>query len=139
MNIDFHSALGRTALEQLQNEQVLWMTTVSASGTPQPNLVWFLYDHGDVVIYTRPDAIRLKNIARNSQVSLNFNSDDVGGAMTVLTGIAVVEPSIPRVVDNPAYLQKYADAITGIGHTPQSMSDTYSVPIRIDLRKLRGF
>lgn len=139
MSIDFSTPFGQKVQQQLEQEQVIWLTTTSASGTPQPNLVWFLYQDGDVVVYTKPDALRLKNITNSPHVSLNFNSDAGGHEMTVLTGTAMVEPSVPNVAANDAYVQKYAEGIAAIGHTPQSMSDEYSVPIRITLRKARGW
>ena len=35
-------------------------------------------------------------------------------------------------------MQKYAEHIERIGHTPESFGDDYSVPVRIELTKLRG-
>lgn len=140
MGIDFSSDHGQRALRQLQNEQVVWMTTVgSSSQTPQPNLVWFQYLDGDVILYTKPDAARLRNIEVNPHVSLNFDSGENGEQMTIFTGTAVVDPSVPAVVLNPEYIEKYALGLEFIGQTAQSMSDEYSVAIRITLEKLRGW
>lgn len=139
MNIDFSSAFGARVQEQLLNEQVCWLTTVGASDTPQPNLVWFLYQDEAVLMYTKPDAIRLKNIVRNNRVAINFNSDEDGHAMTVITGTATVDETVPPAIENSAYLEKYADGIKAIGLTPESFAREYSVPIRIEIRKVRGW
>lgn len=140
MSIDFSSDHGQRALRQLHDEQVVWLTTVGASSqTPHPNLVWFQYLDGDVILYTKPDAARLRNIEKYPHVSLNFDSAENGEQMTIFTGTAVVDPSIPSVALNPEYVEKYARGLEFIGQTAQSMSDEYSVPIRIKLEKLRGW
>ena len=140
MSIDFKSEFGRKALEQLQNEHAMWLTTVGAkSGTPQPNVIWFLYQDGDVIIYTKPGYQRLENIAKNPKVSLNFNHMEDGESMTIFTGTAVIDPATKSVIDNPEYVEKYERGMDQIGTTPEAMSDDYSVPIRITLEKLRGW
>lgn len=137
--VDFSSGNGPRIKEQLDQELVVWMTTISASGTPQPNLVWFLWEADSVLIYTQPNAVRLKNLERNNRVALNFNSDTTGSEMSILTGTASVNDVAPRAVDNPAYLEKYNEGIGNLGSTPESFSDAYSVAIRIVPEKIRGF
>ena len=44
MQIDTSSSFGRRVVERLENEHVVWLTTVAADGTPQPSPVWFLWD-----------------------------------------------------------------------------------------------
>ena len=140
MSIDFKSDFGKKALEQLQNEHAVWLTTVGAkSGTPQPNVIWFLYQDGDVIIYTKPGYQRLENIAKNPKVSLNFDSTEDGESMTIFTGTAVIDPATKSIIDNPEYIQKYEHGMDHIGTTPQAMSDDFSVPIRTTLEKLRGW
>jgi PPOX class probable F420-dependent enzyme len=140
LSIDFTTGHGPRALDQLNDEHVIWMTTVgSLSATPQPNLVWFLYQDGDVIVYTKPDAARLTNIARNPRVSLHFNSPEDGEQMTIFTGTAVIDPAIKAVINNTEYLEKYERWLEYIKTTPQAMSEEYNVPIRISLDKLRGW
>lgn len=140
MGIDFTSEFGQKALAQLQNEHVVWLTTIGASSnTPQPNVVWFLYQDDDVIVYTKPGYQRLTNIATNPRVSLNFNTPEDGEAMTVLTGTALIDPATKSVINNTEYVEKYERWLEHIGNTPQAMSDEYNVPIRIKLDKLRGW
>lgn len=140
MGIDFSSEFGQKALKQLQDEHVVWLTTVGASSnTPQPNVIWFLYQDGDVIMYTQPGYQRLKNIARNPRVSLNFNSPEDGEAMTIFTGTAEIDNNIKPVAQNPEYVEKYARWMELIDTTPEKMSAEYTVAIRIRLDKLRGW
>lgn len=140
MSIDFTTEFGKKALEQLHSEHIVWLTTVGASSdTPQPNVIWFLYQDGDVILYTQPGYQRLKNIAKNPRVSLNFDSQEDGEQMTIFTGTAEVDESIPPVAENAAYVEKYARGMVTIDSSPEKMSAEYTVPIRIRLEKLRGW
>ena len=86
--IDFTTKLGVSAAKRLQTEHVIWLTTTSSDGTPQPNPVWFYWDGESILIYSQPASVKLGNIRRNPKVSLNFNADEEGGSIIVLTGVA---------------------------------------------------
>jgi len=135
--IDFTTELGLRASKRLIDEYILWLTTVSSAGTPQPNPVWFYWDGKALLIYSQPSAHKLKNIAHNPKVSVNFNADDEGGDVIVLTGSASLQKKPPQ--HDPRYIQKYRDHIPQIGLTPESFAASYSIPIRVSLAKLRGF
>ena len=134
--IDFTTKLGVSAAKRLQAEQVIWLTTTSLNGTPQPNPVWFYWDGERILIYSQPASVKLGNIRRNPKVSLNFNSDEEGGSIIVLTGVASLDEH-PK--HDSRYIEKYREAIPKIGHTAESLAAAYSVQIRILPSKLRGF
>jgi PPOX class probable F420-dependent enzyme len=139
MQIDTSTDFGKRATRRLREEEVIWLTTVRRDGTPQPTPVWFLWDGGEtVLIYSRPNQQKERNIARNAHVSLNFN-DDRGGNVVVLTGTAELVTDVPAVQNNPAYVQKYDAAITRIGMNRDSFANAYSQAIRVTLTALRGF
>ena len=138
-SIDFTTEFGQRALNRLENEQVIWMTTTSKSGAPQPSPVWFVWEDGNVLIYSQPNTPKVRGIERNSRVSLNFNSTHSGGDVVVFSGSAEIlgtEPSSDRIA---AYQAKYGSSIVGLDHTPESFAADYSVAIRVTLEKLRGF
>jgi PPOX class probable F420-dependent enzyme len=74
------SEFGRRAARRLKEERLAWLTTVSPKGTPQPVPVWFLWD-GDasILLYSRPDKPKLRNITENPRVSLHLDGDGMGG------------------------------------------------------------
>ncbi|MCA9833404.1 MAG: TIGR03667 family PPOX class F420-dependent oxidoreductase [Thermomicrobiales bacterium] len=139
MAIDFSTDHGQRVLQQLENEQVIWLTTVARSGTPQPNPVWFQYVDGDIFIYTPADAKRLKNIVENNRVSLNFNTAPDGEDVTVITGRIHWDDAFPKVIDNPAYLEKYAEGIKALGWSNEKMSADFPVVLRVHPENLRGW
>lgn len=137
MQIDTSSSFGRRVLERLQSEQVVWLTTVSTDGTPQPSPVWFLWDGQQVLMYSMPRAPKLRHIQANPRVALNFDSDE-GGDVVILTGDARIVESEPAAHQTPAYLEKYRQGIGDIGMNPETFAQAYSVPVRITPTRLRG-
>jgi len=135
--IDLTSKLGVHVAKRLQEEHILWLTTVAADGTPQPNPVWFYWDGKTIHVRSQPNSHKLKNITRNSKVSVNFQADKEGGDVAVLTGDATIDMNPPD--PDPKYIEKYREAIPSIGHTPESLAAAYSVLIRITPKRLRGF
>ena len=135
--IDLTTELGVRATKRLKDEYVVWLTTVSSNGTPQPNPVWFYWDGETLLMYSQPSAHKVKNIARNPRVSVNFQANDAGEDVIVLTGTASLLKNPPQ--HDPRYLQKYRDLIPKIGLTPQSLAASYSVLITMTPNKLRGF
>ena len=135
--IDFTTELGRRAEKRLKEEYVVWLTTVSQSESPQPNPVWFYWDGNVLLMYSRPFAHKVRNISRNPRVSVNFQADNDGGDIVVLTGTASIEKNPPK--HDQRYIQKYRDHIPKIGLTPDSLAKEYSVEIKVTPEKLRGF
>jgi PPOX class probable F420-dependent enzyme len=124
--------------ERLREEAVIWLTTVSSDGTPQPNPVWFYWDGAAFVIYTPPAAAKLKNIARNPRVSINFEgARALGGDVVVFTGEAVIDTSLSA--PHPGYVAKYVAAAEEWGRTPEDLYAEYSVTLRMVPTKLRVF
>ena len=135
--IDFTTELGVQAAKRLQQEHLIWLTTVSREGTPQPNPVWFYWDGKSIIIYSQPTSHKLKNISRNPRVSLNFQADDEGGNVIVLTGDASIDKK-PSPHDS-RYIEKYLTHIPKIGLTPETLAASYSTLIRVSPTTLRGF
>jgi PPOX class probable F420-dependent enzyme len=136
--IDWSSPLGERAARHLRDEIVVWMTTVTPRGAPVPRPVWFLWDGGDQVRMYSRDGQRPRNLTTNPHVTLNFAGDGRGGDIVVLRGEATVEPDAPAVDAVPEYLDKYDEHIAGIGMTPATFAQAYSVPVRIQLTRLDG-
>jgi PPOX class probable F420-dependent enzyme len=136
--IDFSDKLGARAQERLTTEQIIWLTTVAPSGTPQPRPVWFLWDGGTFLIYSQPTAKKLAHIAQNPQVALHFNSTPDGDDIQVFLASATIDRNPPRAQNVDAYLAKYRAAIADIGMTPETFSGSYNVLIRARPTKLRG-
>jgi PPOX class probable F420-dependent enzyme len=139
MTIDPSTEFGARVQRRLQEEQIIWLVTVGADGTPQPSPVWFIWEDDSALIYSQPDTPKLRNIAARPQAALHFNSDEEGGDIIVLTGTAALDPQAPPVTEHPAYLAKYDAGITRIGMNRESFAQAYSAAFRVSVRRIRGF
>jgi len=139
ITIDTSTDFGKRIARRLDDERVVWLTTVGKSGTPAPNPVWFLW-HGDqILICSQRGKAKLHNIADHPEVALNFNATPPGGEVGVFSGTAVIDDQPISGDELAAYNNKYADDITGLGMTQDQFHASYSVLIRITPDKLRGF
>jgi PPOX class probable F420-dependent enzyme len=132
-------AFGERVRRRLADEQAIWLTTVGRDGTPQPSVVGFLWDGGDsLLIYNQAEAKRLAHIRRRPRVSLHFDSQG-GMDVVVLAGTAEILADHPAVPENPAWLEKYADAIAARFGDAEKFAQRFSVPVRVRLTRVRGF
>ena len=134
------SEFGSRVRHRLSHEKVLWLSTVGADGTPQPNPVWFLWTEPDsLLIYNRPAANRLTHIAHRPQVALNFDGNGKGGDIVVLTGTAALAPQRPTASANAEYLAKYGEDMARVSGSADAFSAAYPVAIEVTVRRVRGF
>jgi PPOX class probable F420-dependent enzyme len=135
--IDVTTPAGARAADRLDRDLLGWLTTVSPDGQPQASPVWFLWDDGEILVFSRPRARRLVNLRANPRVSFNLDSEHQGGHILSLEGSARVVPGAPLVHEVPAYVAKYGRAIAAEGWTPERMGTDYSVAIRIRVTRVR--
>ena len=138
-DIDFTTDEGKRALQRLETEQIVWLTTTSPNGTPLPTPVWFLWHDDAVLIYSQPNTAKLAGIGRNSRVALNFNSDEHGGHVVILKGSAAIAGTTLPVTSLPGYLEKYAGGFESLNMTPEAFAAEYSELIRITPDRLTAF
>ena len=134
--IDLTTGFGRAVERHLKEEYVIWLTTVDSRLTPQPRPVWFLWENDSILIFSKPDAFKVRHIEKHPRVSLHFNTDESGDEhVIILTGEARIDANTPPALELPAYLNKYRGGIADLNMTPESFSAEYSAPIRREWRK----
>jgi PPOX class probable F420-dependent enzyme len=136
--LDTGSAFGARAADRLARERIAWLATAAATGQPVPSPVWFLWDGSEILLYSRPDTPKLRNIEANPRVAVHLESDGQGGDIVILHGRARVsdDPPADRV---PAYVEKYLPFIERNSWSPASFAADYSVPVRVRPTRLRGY
>jgi PPOX class probable F420-dependent enzyme len=131
---------GERVSQRLREERLIWLTTVGADGTPQPNPVWFLWEEpGTLLVYNRAAAHRLKHIESRPRVSLNFDADARGGDIVVITGEARVVDSRPLPHSHSSYLAKYEKAMMRVSGDVASFGREYPIAMEITIGRVRGF
>jgi PPOX class probable F420-dependent enzyme len=138
--IDLTTEFGHAVERHLRNEYIIWLTTVDSKLTPQPRPVWFIWEAGSILIFSKPDANKVKHIGQNPRIALHFNTDETGEKhVIVLTGEASIDVDCPPAHEIQAYLDKYGTGIADLEMTPDGFSAEYSTAIRINPTKLRGW
>ncbi len=123
-------------IKRLKKDLIIWLTTVSPDGTPQPNPVWFYWNGEEIILYSKPGSVRIRNLELNPCVALNFEGADVmGGDVAVITGKADLNPKYQHA--DPGYVEKYLKYVIEMGITIQDLEDGYSVEIRVIPMKAR--
>jgi PPOX class probable F420-dependent enzyme len=135
---DPDSAFGRRVRRRLNEEIVIWLTTVGADGTPQPNPVWFLSQGESILVYNRPDARRLTHVRRRPRVALNLDTHGRGGDIIVFTGTAEVADGEAPPHEQPDYVAKYRDHMMRVSGSLEGFSRRYPVPLRVRVQRVRG-
>jgi PPOX class probable F420-dependent enzyme len=120
---------------RLEDETVIWLTTVNGKGQPQSSPVWFLSTPDHFVVYSLAGTPRVRNIRANPRVSLNLNSTPNGDGLVIIEGRAEIVEGAPPAEQDGDYLAKYDEGITRGGMTPESFSRDY--PVRIHVRPTR--
>lgn len=137
--IDNSTDFGKLLQERLLSEHIIWLATVNADGVPQPSPVWFHRWGDEILIFSQPNTPKLRNIARNSAVSLNLNSSADGGDVAVLTGRAEIVADGPKAHEIDEYVSKYEDGFRSLSMTADEFAATYSKTIRVHVTKVRGW
>lgn len=133
--LDITTELGARVNQRLKQEDIIWFTTVSPSGRPVPNPVWFDWDGEAITVYSQPESHRVRNIQRNPNVALHLQGvDGLGHNVVIIQGEAVLRPGNPTI---PArYWDKYSKFLQEM--TAEEMTREYSVEIRVKPLRVRA-
>lgn len=136
--IDASTKAGAHVLERLERERIAWMTTVTPEGQPQTLPMWFVWEDGTILVYSKRVAARNRNLRLNPMVSFHLADRD-GDDIVAIEGEAMLDPDAPPSKDHAAYQAKYAELLAAFGWTPEYLSDEYPHPYRIVPTVVRFF
>ena len=119
------------ALRSLATDKTGWITTIDPDGQPQSSPIWFLWDDGEVLLYSRKGARRNDHVAERPRVSFNLNTDASGDEVVTMEGTVRVDADGASAAANPAYLAKYERHIHAYGWTADWFAEQYPVILRI--------
>ena len=121
--------------ERLRVDEILWLASVRPDGRPHLVPVWFLWEGETILLFSKPENQKIRNLRQNPAVSVSLDNSDHGDDATVLEGIAAVieDPEVTTAL--PDYASKYAASLTDMGTTAESMAREYSQAIRITITR----
>ncbi len=130
---------GAWAHEHLATDIIGWLTTVAPDGTPMSSVVCFFWDGAEIVVYSRPETPKVRNIADNPRVAFTLQSDPYGDHLCSIEGIAAPDPSLPPQDQVAAYAAKYREPLAHWGMDPAATARDFSLPVRIRPTRIRAF
>src|SRR5207245_1561578 len=84
------------------------------------------------------DKAKLRHIAQNPHVALNFNTDEDGDDGAVVVGEAKILEEPPPAAQVKAYLRKYREGVKDIGMTVPEFTAAFAIPILVSPKGIRG-
>ena len=129
--LDPATEAGARALEQLRTELIGWLTSTNPDGQPQSSAIWFLWQDGEILIYSRIRAPRNANLEANPLVSFNLNTELDGDDVVTMEGEARIDLAHSPSSANPAYVAKHRHMVERYGWTLEWFAANYPVPILI--------
>jgi len=117
--------------QRLRDNVIVWLNTVRPDGLPHAIAVWFLWDGESILIFSKPNNQKIRNLRQNPHVLLAIDDTKQGEDPITIEGTAtLLEPGTVDIT-LAAYVEKYGKGIKQIGFTPESMAAAYSQAIRI--------
>jgi PPOX class probable F420-dependent enzyme len=136
---DLSAADQERAETRLRSNLMAWLTTVRPDGQPVTVPVWFLLREDEtILVYTRPEKQKLRNLAANPKVSLVLDVTDIGRNVVRLEGTARTAEDQPPASEDPAYLAKYTERIAALFGTPAEFAALFSTPLIITPARLHA-
>ncbi len=129
--IDPTTTAGARALERLATATTGWLTTVNPDGAPQSSPIWFVWEDGELRLYSWIRAPRNDNLRERSAVAFNLDTEEEGDAYVTMEGTARVDPAAGPASGDPPFMAKYRGRIEGYGWTTDYYDATYPHVIRI--------
>jgi PPOX class probable F420-dependent enzyme len=115
----------------LREEPVVWLSTVREDGRPHLVPVWFSWDGERLVVASKPDAVKVRNVRANRQVmvALGEAEDDFDVGLVEAEADLPAMPSADLIDD--AHFEKYAHRLAETGLSRDEYLATYAQPIVI--------
>jgi PPOX class probable F420-dependent enzyme len=115
----------------LRREPVVWLSSVRPDGTPHIVPIWFSWTGSEVLIATKPNAQKVRNLRANPSVMLALGEAEHDFDVGLLEGRAELIDEPAAVALPASHLTKYRRQMAAVGLTPEEFLDTYSQIIRI--------
>jgi PPOX class probable F420-dependent enzyme len=123
----------------LEQEPVVWLSTVRPDGTPHLVPIWFSWDGDALLVFSKPGAQKVRNLRANPSVMLALGNADDDFDVGMFEGRAELLDRPTSQVLPAAHLAKYARQLASIGLGAEEYAATYSQVIRIVPKRALGW
>lgn len=129
--LDLNTAKDAHVAERLRTELIMWLSSTRPDGRPHLVPVWFLWDGQSIMMFSKPDNQKIRNLRQNSNVMVSLEAANEGEDIVLIEGQATLLEEPTSAVMTPEYMEKYSSQIAAFQWTPEGMAAEYSQAIRI--------
>ena len=138
--MDTHTSLAASRIQGfLAEEPIVWLSTVRPNGAPHVVPIWFWWDGEAVLVFSKPDAQKVRNLRERPAVMLALGEAENDFDIGMIEGEATLLDVPTGAVLPAAHLDKYRDQMAAIGLDPDTYATTYSQAIRIVPNRYLGW
>jgi PPOX class probable F420-dependent enzyme len=140
--LDPADAVHADVLGRLASDQIGWLTTVRADGSPHAVPVWFLWHDRRLLVMSEPRTAKVSHVRRGSAALLHLHTRPDGNGVVVLSGRPVVTGRtasqwLPEIAE--AYAAKYGAAMVAYGMGLEAIAEKFHVVIELEPTDLQAW
>jgi PPOX class probable F420-dependent enzyme len=115
----------------LRDEPIVWLSSVRPDGRPHLVPIWFSWDGREILIASKPNAQKIRNVRANPMVMLALGEAEDDFDVGLVEGQAQLLDAPADAILPASHLAKYRRQMAAIGLSPTEFLATYSQVIRI--------
>ena len=123
---------------RLDQDLILWITSVRADGQPQSAPVWYVREGDEIWIWSM-EGQRITNLGQNPKVSVHLNDDGRGDSIVTIEGEATIERSAGPGSAHAEFARRYQPMLDSYQHNWEWFDRGYPAPIRIRPTRIRAW
>lgn len=124
------AATARRVLPMLAEERVVWLSTVRPDGTPHLVPTWFLWDGEALLVWSKPNAVKVRNLRANARLMVAVGDPRADFNVGLIeAGATLAEPATTPIP--AAFFAKYAAELAAAGLDDATFRQTYTQAVRI--------
>ncbi len=116
---------------RLRNEPIMWLSTARPDGRPHLVPVWFLWDGESILIFSKPNNQKIRNLQENPNVMLALEAAHEGNDIVLIEGVGEFIDDLEVSPAMPQYAAKYAKLLMEMNWTAEKMTASYTQAIRV--------
>ena len=115
----------------LEREDVVWVSSIRPDGRPHLAAVWFLWDGDSILVFSKPNAQKVRNVRANPSVMIAVGQPGIDFDVELIEGVAELDETATSRLLPRSFETKYAHLVARAGVALDRFAAVYSQPIRI--------
>jgi PPOX class probable F420-dependent enzyme len=117
--------------EALEGHDVVWLSSIRPDGRPHLVPVWFVWDGGSLIVLSKPNAQKVRNVRRDPRVMVAVGAPGVDFDVELIEAEAELDPGPANGALPGRFARKYQAQLELATTSIERFAAIYSQPIRI--------